>query len=483
MVNQLQTGKRMLFEQRSHPLASGALPLDSSILSAMIHSLPLNIYAKNKEGRFIFANGFYCQSVEKKLEDILGKTDYEIHPGELAEKYRLDDQNIMDNRRTESIEEEWQSIGGERIYIQTVKSPLYDPADQETVIGTIGVFWDITVRKQAEIALAEERNLLRTLIDNIPAFIYVKDAEGRFMIANKSVTRVMGARRPDDLLGKTDYDFYPREQADKFLEVERRVLQSEKPVINHEECFSDLAGEEVRVLTTKTPLRNIDDQAVGIVGIGHDIADLKRTEEELRKEKAFSDAAIASLPGIFYVFDESGVFLRWNRNFETVSGRSGEEIARMRPEEFFPPDQRAGFNQMARDVFDKGWSSLEADFMAKDGKRAAYLLTGARFEVGGAFCLAGMGMDITDRKQSERERLKLKKLESVGLLAGGIAHDFNNLLTGVFGNVEMARMCIPEGHESRDFLESAGRSMESATNLTKQLLTFAKGGDPIKETL
>ena len=95
--------------------------------------------------------------------------------------------------------------------------------------------------------------------------------------------------------------------------------------------------------------------------------------------------------------------------------------------------------------------------------------------------LAVYVIDITERRQEEEERLKLRKLESVGVLAGGIAHDFNNLLTGLFGNMEMAKMFLPADHKSYKFLESAGQSMESATNLTQQLLTFARGGEPIKE--
>ncbi len=91
--------------------------------------------------------------------------------------------------------------------------------------------------------------------------------------------------------------------------------------------------------------------------------------------------------------------------------------------------------------------------------------------------------DVTEQLRVEQELLKVKKLESVGMLAGGIAHDFNNLLTGLFGNIEMAKVFLSADHKSHKFLESAGQSMESATNLTKQLLTFAKGGDPIKEIL
>ena len=95
----------------------------------------------------------------------------------------------------------------------------------------------------------------------------------------------------------------------------------------------------------------------------------------------------------------------------------------------------------------------------------------------------GVLVDITEQKQAEEEILNLRKLESVGVLAGGIAHDFNNLLAGLFGNVEMAKRFLSAEDKAYKYLESAGMSMERATSLTQQLLTFAKGGDPIKETL
>ncbi|KQC15100.1 MAG: hypothetical protein APR63_12735 [Desulfuromonas sp. SDB] len=97
--------------------------------------------------------------------------------------------------------------------------------------------------------------------------------------------------------------------------------------------------------------------------------------------------------------------------------------------------------------------------------------------------LRGIIIDLTEHKRVEQEQLKLQKLESIGMLAGGIAHDFNNLLSGLFGNIEMAKMFLEPGHKSYEFLDIANKSMEIATNLTNQLLTFAKGGEPVKETL
>ncbi len=97
--------------------------------------------------------------------------------------------------------------------------------------------------------------------------------------------------------------------------------------------------------------------------------------------------------------------------------------------------------------------------------------------------IRGIIIDLTEIRRSEDERLKLKKMESVGLLAGGIAHDFNNLLSGLFGNIEIAKMLTPKEEKSYLFLETASQAMENAKNLTNQLLTFSKGGEPIKEII
>jgi len=91
--------------------------------------------------------------------------------------------------------------------------------------------------------------------------------------------------------------------------------------------------------------------------------------------------------------------------------------------------------------------------------------------------------DVTGKKMMEQKILKSEKLESVGVLAGGIAHDFNNILTGLFGNLEIAKMKIPRDHEAYSYMETANKALERATHLTKQLLTFARGGDPILEAV
>ncbi len=244
---------------------------ESETFLALINSLPLKIFVKDSDGKFIHANESYCTSLGLKLEEIIGHDDYDIHPQDLAEKYRKDDCRIMAGGKTESIEEKWQTLEGDEHWVQVVKAPLRG-ADQQ-ILGTIGVFFDITERKVSELKRAEERNLLRTLIDNLPDWIYVKDTESRFMVANEPVAKLLGLDNSDILLGKTDHDFFDKIEADKFRADEKQVISSGKAIINVEEPLTDSAGNVRYVKTTKVPLKSLNHEIIGIIGIGHDITE------------------------------------------------------------------------------------------------------------------------------------------------------------------------------------------------------------------
>lgn len=259
--------------------------LDSDIIASLVQSLPLHIYAKDKEGRFIFANKSYCDRLGVQLAELLGKNDYDFHPVPLAEKYSQDDLRVMSHGRKETLEERWQTMADAERWVQVIKVPLRNETDDE-VIGTIGIFWDITEKKQIEISLAEERNLLRTLIDNLPDYIYVKDQESRFLVANLALARMLGASSPDRLVGKTDKDFFPEEQANKFLADEQEIFDTGRSIIDTEECATDFTGIDHWVQTSKMPLKNISGETIGLVGIGHDLTRQRKEEQEKENIKA-----------------------------------------------------------------------------------------------------------------------------------------------------------------------------------------------------
>ena len=140
----------------------------------------------------------------------------------------------------------------------------------------------------------EERIMLRALIDNLPDSLYVKDAESRFVVANLAVARQVGAKSPEELVGKNDFDLYPKNIATAFFEDEQKIIQSGRPLINREETGMNLQTSQTQTrLTTKVPLRDENGRVTGIAGIGRDITELKRAEAKLIR--ALEAAEVARL--------------------------------------------------------------------------------------------------------------------------------------------------------------------------------------------
>jgi PAS domain S-box-containing protein len=131
------------------------------------------------------------------------------------------------------------------------------------------------------------------------------------------------------------------------------------------------------------------------------LTEQKQAEETRLREQSFSDSAIDSLPGIFYLISEPGQFLRWNKNLEKITGYSAEEIARMHPLDFFAGEDKQLIAERIQEVFVEGEATAEAELVAKDGRRTPYFFTGRRIALNQNRCLIGMGIDITWRKRAE----------------------------------------------------------------------------------
>src|SRR3984885_8874005 len=141
------------------------------------------------------------------------------------------------------------------------------------LVAVIGLVAYLFTRKwQArKMAAASEGAMLRTLVDNLPDLIYVKDVNGRFLLANVAIARIMGAKSPGDLLGKSDFDFHPKELATLYHNDEQAVIRSGSPLLAREEECRHPAGHIVRLETTKIPLRDAGGRVTGLVGIGRDV--------------------------------------------------------------------------------------------------------------------------------------------------------------------------------------------------------------------
>ena len=138
-------------------------------------------------------------------------------------------------------------------------------------------------------SLASERNLQRALIDNLPDYIYVKDAASRFITTNAAHLKVLGAERIDDVVGKTDFDFFPREAAEQYYRDEQEVIRSGTALPSKFEEMEEVDGNPQWLLTTKVPLKDADGSVRRLVGISRDVTDLKQTIRALDTAKRLSE--------------------------------------------------------------------------------------------------------------------------------------------------------------------------------------------------
>jgi PAS domain S-box-containing protein len=263
---------------------------ERQMLRTLMDNLPEAIYYKDAAGRYLVDNAAHRALLGVKSEEAArGKTVHDFFPPEQAERYHADDLAVMaagevSANREESIDRP----DGPRLHAYT-KVPLR--GEDGRVSGIVCIGRDVTDEREAERRLAEERNLLLTLINNIPDHIFVKDPQGRFLIANAATLRSLGASSQEEVIGHTDFDFLPRGQAEKFAEDERQVVRTGKPMLNGEELLIDATGQAKWLLTTKVPLLSPDGGILGIVGVSHDITSRRTMEAELRRARDVAEAA------------------------------------------------------------------------------------------------------------------------------------------------------------------------------------------------
>lgn len=148
----------------------------------------------------------------------------------------------------------------------------------EIILGRVWSFRDITKQKQAENKLIKERILFRTIIDYLPDAIYAKNLEFRKTLANKADVANTGCNSEDEVLGKSDFDYFPLESALSFYNDDKSVIETGIPVMNREESFVDKNGNKTWLLTTKLPLKDTNDKIIGLIGVGRNITIRKKNE-------------------------------------------------------------------------------------------------------------------------------------------------------------------------------------------------------------
>jgi PAS domain S-box-containing protein len=206
----------------------------------------------------------------------------------------------------------------------------------------------------------------------------------------------------------------------------------------------------------------------------------RETTARQEVEKLYRMLFEQSPDGIMLIDPESLRTLRGNHAAHRMLGYSLDEFAALAIPDVVAQDDRNEVARRVRIALERGDHTFETRLCAKGGEIRDVLVTMRRMTVAGQLLLHAICRDITDTKKMEQELLKNQKLESIGLLAGGIAHDFNNLLAAIMGNISLASMLLQPGSRSVSLLAESEKACLRARDLTLQLLTFSKGGAPVR---
>ncbi len=331
-------------------------------------------------------------------------------------------------------------------------------------------------------ALQEKTEKYQLLVENQSDVIVKLGTDGGFLFASPSFCDVFG-KKERELIGSHLQFFVLEEDRERTLKALTDTLRP--PHTGYvENRVMTKNGQRWFAWTFKAIL-DARKQIAGIAGVGRDITDNERSKEALAAEKERLSVTLRSIgDGVITTDNEGRIFLM-NKVAGDLTGWNHEEAIGRSITEVFEIEgaRQAVWPGQAADVDEKGAPVVikTAFLKTRDGQQRIieYRRAPIREKSGRIIGKVLVFSDITEKKRLEEERLKIQKLESVGVLAGGIAHDFNNILTAIIGNISIAKMAT--GEKVRERLEKAEKASVRAKDLTRQLLTFSKGGGPVKK--
>jgi PAS domain S-box-containing protein len=343
---------------------------------------------------------------------------------------------------------------------------------------------DITENKNIENDTRLRESYLRTIIENQPGLMWLKNENGQFLSVNQSFADACNINNPTLVLGKTDFDIWPKELAQKYVDDDNKIIETKLSSIVEEQILHK--GEIRWFETFKQPVFNNNGEILGTTGYAIDITERKNNEKAMFQEKRLFEYVVESLPVMLFLKDAKELrFALMNRTGEKLLGITKEELLGKNDYDFFPKEQAEFFIKKDRETLSKKENIDISEEPIQTHDKGERILRTLKVPVlnksGEAEFLLGFSIDITDQKIAEKEHAKVQvqlaqsqKMDSVGQLAGGIAHDFNNMLGVILGQTELLLKKTDRNNPLFNSLIQIKNAAERSANLTKQLLTFAR---------
>src|ERR1035437_9820231 len=377
---------------------------ERQLLRTLIDLLPEIFYIKDLDSRFLIVNETLSKLVGNDTPaQVLGLSDADLFPAGQAAEFRAEELKVFAGEPLINHENIMVFPDGREHTVLTTKLPFRD--SQGRISGLVGIGHDITERKVAEDELRRVNTFLDSIIKHIPNMVFLKDAKTlQFVRFNRAGENLLG-RSEAELLGKTDYDFFPKDLADYFTENDRQVLRGKEVVDIPEERLQTRDKGERILHTRKVPVLNENGETKYLLGISEDITERKQAEAVLQEREEQYRKVVESSPNCIFILQQNRFVLVNVAALKLFGASQQDELLGRDVFDFIHPDFhdliRSRIVQAAQQ--EQPLPVLEQKLLRSDGSIVEVEATSTRFQFQGQPALLVEARDITERKLAEQK--------------------------------------------------------------------------------
>ena len=372
--------------------------------------------------------------------------------------------------------------------VASMKRAYLSEEEKEVLISIGREVGTSIARMQAEGALKESEEKWRNLFENSIEGAFTLDIKGNFTMVNRAFEEITGFTQ-DEIIGYNYSEYLMPEKAKELYIIYNRLYRTGEPVKDLVEIVTRKDGKDV-ILEEYVNVIRKGKRVIGFQGTIRDITRRVRAEESLAEEKERLMVTLKSIGDGVITTDTGGNIALMNKVAEELTGwRHEEAVGLPLGDVFYIVNEKTHMrceDPVSKVMESGGIVGLANNtlLVSRDGTQRVIADSGSpiRDKDSKIIGVVLVFRDVTEKRKMEEELFRGQKLESLGILAGGIAHDYNNLLTGILANISLAKAYSEVGDMVYDRLEKTEKAAIMAGDLTRQLLTFSKGGAPVKET-
>ncbi|NPV62048.1 MAG: PAS domain-containing protein [Methanotrichaceae archaeon] len=357
-------------------------------------------------------------------------------------------------------------------WIHSIKQPVWDE-EKQRVVRIFGAVRDITAQKEAGEELQESKEFLQDILDSIGDPVFVKDSSHRFVLVNEALARLSG-RSHEEMLGRTDYDFFPKEQVDVFQKMDERVLETGEENIN-EEAITDSSGDLKTIITKKTRLQDKKGERF-VVGVIRDITERKEAEEALQSREREVRALLDATEDVVFLMDREMRIIASNESLCRCLRSNADRILGSRLGPLLPP-YLAGerTSQIRKAIEERRAVRFEDQYRGRVFDNSICPIFDSEGRVSK---LAVHARDITAQKRNEAELLRSKETAEAALKArseflANTSHEIRTPMNAVIGMSELL-LDTDLTAEQQDYVTTIKTSGESLLTVINDILDFSK---------